>query len=81
LGKAPRNRGKFSLTRYFQAFKTGDKVLLKAEPSIHNGMYYRRFHARSGIITGKQGRCYTIQIQDLGKKKSVIVHPVHLRKA
>jgi len=80
LKKKPRDRGKFSLTRYFQKFKEGDKVLLKAEPSIHGGMYFRRFHAKAGVVSGKQGRCYVVDIDDLGKKKSLIVHPVHLRK-
>lgn len=80
LSKAPRNRGKFSLTRYFQKFREGDKVLLKAEPAIHNGMYFRRFHARRGTILGTQGRCYMVEIEDGGKTKRVIVHPVHMRK-
>jgi large subunit ribosomal protein L21e len=80
LGKAPRNRGKFSLTRYFQKFVEGDKVLLKAEPAIHGGMYFRRFHAKPGVVVGMQGRCYVVKIDDMGKKKLVIVNPVHLRK-
>ena len=80
LSKKPRNRGKFSLTNYFCQYKKGDRVLLKAEPSIHNGMYFRRFNARPGEITGKQGRCYLIKINDLGKEKELIVHPVHLRR-
>jgi len=78
--KKPRQRGKISLTNYFQKFKEGDKVLLKAEPAIHKGMYFRRFDARSGVITGTQGRCYLVKINDLGKEKSLIVHPIHLRK-
>lgn len=80
FSKKPSKRGKFSLTRYFQAFKIGDKVLLKAEPAIHNGMYFRRFNARSGTVERKQGDCYVIRINDLGKSKLLIVHPIHLRK-
>ena len=80
FSKDANKRGKFSLTKYFQTFKDGEKVLLQAEPAIHNGVYFKRFNARSGIVTGKQGRCYVIQIQDGGKEKSVIVHPIHLRK-
>jgi ribosomal protein L21E len=80
LSKEPRNRGKFSLTKYFQSFEEGDKVLLKAEPAIHKGMYFRRFNAKSGIVAGKQGRCYVVRINDSGKEKKVIVHPIHLRK-
>lgn len=79
--KKPANqRGKLSITRYFQKYKEGDKVLLKAEPSIHGGMYFRRFDSRMGEIVGKQGRCYLVKINDLGKTKMLIVHPVHLKR-
>ncbi|MEK6886437.1 MAG: 50S ribosomal protein L21e [Nanoarchaeota archaeon] len=79
FSKKPRMRGKFSLTSYFKKYNGGDKVLLKSEPSIHNGMYFKRFDARAGIIAGKQGRCYKVKINDLGKEKLLIVHPIHLR--
>ena len=78
--KKPSQRGKFSLTSYFQILKEGDKVLLKAEPAIQNGCYFRRFDSKSGVIAGKQGRCYIVKIDDLGKEKNLIVHPIHLRK-
>ena len=79
FSKKPSQRGKFSLTGYFQKYNDGDKVLLKSEPSIHNGMYFRRFDAKSGIISGKQGRYYKVKINDLGKEKTLIVHPIHMR--
>ena len=80
FSKKPSLRGKFSLTSYFQKLNEGDKVLLKAEPSVHKGMYFRRFDARPGVISGKQGRCYLVRVSDHGKEKKLIVHPVHLRK-
>ncbi len=80
FSKKANQRGKFSLTSYFRKFKDGDAVLLKSEPSIHNGMYFRRFDARSGVIVGSQGKCYIVAIEDLGKKKKLIVHPIHLRR-
>ncbi len=80
FSKKPRNRGKFSITKYFQKFKKGDKVLLKAEPAIHKGTYFRRFDARMGIVEKKQGRCYVVKVNDLGKEKSIIVHPIHLQR-
>lgn len=73
-------KGKMSLTRFFQTFNTGDKVVLKAEPSYQNGMYFPRFHGKSGIVEGKQGECYLVAFKDQNKQKVVIVHPVHLKK-
>ena len=78
--KHARRKGKISVTNYFQIFSDGDKVFLDVEPAVQKGMYYPRFMGRSGIITGKRGKCYQVQINDLGKEKTLIVHPVHLKR-
>lgn len=80
LRKGAKEKGKFSLTRYLQVFSIGEKVALKAEPQISNGMYNRRFHGRIGTITGKKGKCYAVGVRDGSKIKELIVHPVHLKK-
>lgn len=80
LQKARRQKGKISITKYFQEFSKGDKVLLKAEPSIHTGMYNPKYHSKVGIIKSKKGSCYNISIKDKSKEKIVVVHPVHLKK-
>ena len=81
LSKSPRTHGKISLTRYFQEFKVNEKVVLKAEPSFQKAMYFPRFHGLPGIITGKQGECYTVRIKDGNKTKNLVIHPIHLKKA
>ena len=78
--KQKRNRGKISITKYFQSFNSGDKVYLGVESAVQKGMYYPHFMGKSGIVKGKRGRCYEISINDMGKEKTLIVHPVHLRK-
>ncbi|MBI4439400.1 50S ribosomal protein L21e [Candidatus Woesearchaeota archaeon] len=78
--KHPRRRGKVSITRYFQSFSAGDKVILAVEPSVHKGMYFPRFHGRSGIVVGQCGSCYEVEVTDISKKKKLIVHPVHLKR-
>ncbi|MBW2992938.1 50S ribosomal protein L21e [Candidatus Woesearchaeota archaeon] len=80
LQKKTRAKGKISITKYFQEFDKGDKVLLAAEPAIQVGMYNPRFHSKVGIIESKRGHCYNIQIKDGGKEKILVVHPVHLRR-
>ena len=81
LGKEKRNRGKISLFNYFHAFNAGDRAYLYVEPAIQKGMYHPRFMGKSGIINGKRGNCYKVSISDGGKEKTLIVHPVHLRRA
>ena len=79
--KEKRQRGKVSITRYFQSFNAGDRIYLSVEPAVQKGMYYPRFMGKTGIVKGKRGRCYEITINDLGKEKTLIVHPVHLKRA
>ena len=78
--KGKREKGKISLSSYFQQLKAGDKVALKAESSIHQGMYWPRFHGKIGTVKGKTGSCYQILIKDKNKQKILTVHPVHLKK-
>lgn len=74
-------RGKVSLRHFLQTFQQGEKVKLAAEPAYQKGMYFPRFYGRVGVVTKKVGSCYEITIDDLGKTKTVVVHPVHLRQA
>jgi len=80
LSKPYRKKGKISLRKYFQKFNVDDKVILKAEPAIQKGMYHSPFYGKQGIVKGKQGRCYKVQIKDGSKQKVLIVHPVHLKR-
>ena len=80
LGKKTRAKGKISTSTYFQSLKIGSKVVLKAEPAIQKGMYFPRFYGKTGIVKEKHGTCYEVIINDNGKQKSLIVHPVHLKK-
>jgi len=80
LKKERRRKGKISITRYFQEFNTGDRVNLIVEPAVQKGMYHPRFMGKSGLVTGKTGECYHVEIKDMDKKKTVVVHPVHLKR-
>ncbi len=81
LKKSVKERGKVSLSRYFQEFNIGEKVFLKAEPAIQRGMFFIRFKGKAGEILKKRGSCYEIKIKDGKKIKTVISHPIHLKKA
>lgn len=80
MTKHARDKGKISITRYFQELNTGDKVVLKMEPSVISGTYHKRYHGKVAEVTSKKGKCYNVVISDQGVKKTLIVHPVHLRK-
>ena len=79
LRKNVKDRGRISITEFLQAFKIHDKVNLVAEPAYQKGMYYPRFHGKTGTVIGKRGDCYIVSIKDGMKEKKLIIHPVHLR--
>ncbi len=78
--KSIRQRGKISLSRYFQVFNEGERVCLTVEPSVQEGIYFPRFVGKTGLIKKKNGTCYEVSIKDHNKQKTIIVHPVHLKR-
>jgi len=80
LSKPRRSRGKISVKKFFQSFEKGDKVVLSAEPAVQKGMYFPRFHGKTGIIKKKIGSCYKVLIKDGKKEKIPLIHPIHLKK-
>lgn len=81
LKKKLRERGKLRVTKVMQEFEMGEKAYIDIEPSVQKGMPHPRFQGKSGIIKGKRGRAYIIEIEDGDKKKEIISLPVHLKKA
>src|SRR3989304_4934741 len=78
LRKVPRTRGKVTVTRQLQQFSIGDKVIIKQEPAIYNGMPHPKYKNKVGTVLEKRGLAYAVQIQDGGKAKIMISAPVHL---
>lgn len=79
LKKEIRRKGKISVSRFMQSFKAGQRVHLSIESSIHKGDYHTRFIGKTGIVKAARGRCYEVAINDKGKEKLLIIHPVHLK--
>lgn len=77
--KSMRERGKFSLTSFFQKFKPGDSVAVVRNLSFSLG-YPKRIQGRTGKVIDKRGSAYHVEIKDLNKPKRYIIKPIHLRK-
>ena len=80
LKKNVADKGKISIRNYLQKFNDNDKVILIAEPAVQRGMHHPRYQGKTGIIIGKQGTNYKVQIKDGNTKKVMITHPIHLKK-
>lgn len=74
-----RQKGKISISEFLKELKIGQAVVLKADPAYQKGFYHSRFHGKRGKIVEKKGSCYSVEINDKGKLKHLIVHPVHLK--
>jgi len=77
--KKIRTRGKFSISKFFQKFKEGDKVAIVIERSIQPS-FPKRIQGKTGKIKEKRGRAYVVLIKDGNKPKEFIVAPIHLKK-
>ena len=77
--KKQREHGKIKLSNYFQDFKEGERVAVVKELA-ERPKFPKTLQGRSGVIMNKRGHSYLVEIKDLNKKKSYIIHPVHLKK-
>lgn len=80
LRKRRRDRGKISVTRFLQEFEVGDRVVIRPESSYHRGIPHQRFIGMSGVIKGKRGRSYLVEIRDGKKIKTLFLPPIHLKR-
>jgi large subunit ribosomal protein L21e len=78
LRRRVRERGKTGLSKMLREYKSGDRVVVKLDPSIHKGMPHRRFHGRVGVIENKRGQAYVVNVTQCKAVKDIIVRPEHL---
>ena len=78
--KKPRKRGLGSVEKYLVDYNINDRVDIIADPSQHKrGLPHRRYHGKTGIIVGKRGRCFEVEVKLQNKKKLLIIGREHLR--
>jgi large subunit ribosomal protein L21e len=78
--KDVRERGSIPpLSLLMKEYKEGEKVLIKVNPAIHKGLPHRRYQGRIGIVVGKRGRSYEVEVRLGDKMKKLYVRPEHLR--
>ncbi|MEM4325868.1 MAG: 50S ribosomal protein L21e [Candidatus Pacearchaeota archaeon] len=78
-GRRIRERGKISLSRYFQKINKGDRVIIKVNLAKPIN-FPKRMQGRTGVVEGIRGRAFIIKLKDMGKEKKFIIDPIHLKK-
>jgi large subunit ribosomal protein L21e len=74
-------RHKFTVTPYLREFKEDDRVVVLPNPSSHNGMPHIRFKGAAGVVKGRKGDSYTVEVNIGNKTKTIIARPEHLNPA
>jgi large subunit ribosomal protein L21e len=72
-------RGKFTVTPYLRKLNQDDKVVIKQNPSSHKGMPHIRFKGLTGIVKGKRGNSYIVEVKVGSKIKTIMSRPEHLK--
>jgi large subunit ribosomal protein L21e len=80
LKNTPRERGTSPPQRAIQEYEDGESVHLHIDPSVPKGRFHPRFNGHTGVVVGKQGRCYNVKIHDGSKAKTLVAAPAHLKR-
>tara|TARA_Y100000310_G_C20396373_1_gene675291 strand:- start:271 stop:531 length:261 start_codon:yes stop_codon:yes gene_type:complete len=77
--KTLRERGKIRFSEYFKSLETGERVAIKREQSVA-ASFPERVQGRTGVVTGKKGNSYIVDVMEFNKKKTFIIQPIHLKR-
>ena len=69
---------KFTVTPYLKRLAENERVIVRQNPSSHKGMPHIRFRGSSGVVLGKRGDAYLVEVKIGNKKKTIISRPEHL---
>ncbi|MEM2932808.1 MAG: 50S ribosomal protein L21e [Candidatus Pacearchaeota archaeon] len=78
-----RERGKIRLSEYFKELKPGDRVMLVPTlnaPLFTKLSYDKSYKGLAGVVKGKRGKCYIVEVKKGSKLKTIITHALHLKK-
>jgi large subunit ribosomal protein L21e len=62
-----------------RSFSIGDKVCINPAPS-QEGLPHPRYRGRHGVVVGRRGNSYVVEVRIGGSTKKLIVPGMHLRK-
>ena len=72
-------REKFTVEKYLQEFKEGDKVIIKIDSSSQKSMPHYRYQGSVGTIKEKRGRGYIVSVKLGNKPMTLTTKSEHLK--
>lgn len=74
-------RARKGLSVYLRKYEIGSKVHININPASISTAPHRRFQGLTGVVVGKRGRAYIVEVNLGNEKKTVITTPEHLEPA
>ena len=72
-------REKFKPEDYVKEFKPGERVLVKIESASHRGMPHPIFKSSVGLVKGKRGRSFVVEVRSGKSLKTITARSEHLK--
>ena len=64
VSRSKSERSRLNISRIMHDYSEGDSVAIVLDGGQQMGMPHRRFNGKTGVITGKQGRAWVIEVKD-----------------
>ncbi len=69
---------KKAVTKLFSEFSPGTTVRVNIDSSIHGGMPPVLFQGKTGIVLGKRGNSFEVEIKNGKMRKTIVAGAAHL---
>ncbi|MFW9835426.1 MAG: 50S ribosomal protein L21e [Candidatus Thorarchaeota archaeon] len=79
MSKRIRQRGLSSPNKVLIDYQVGQSVDIVIDSGFHKGMPHRRYHGRTGIVTGLRGRAVVVDVGLGNATKTLIIRREHLQ--
>ncbi|MCX8204288.1 MAG: 50S ribosomal protein L21e [Candidatus Nezhaarchaeota archaeon] len=79
LSKHPRERGMRGLGNLLQEYNVGQRVAIDIDPTYIETAPHKRFQGLVGIVTGRRGSAYIVEVFLGNKRKNIITKAEHLK--
>ena len=76
--KFKRGKEKTTVNKLLQELEVGAKVHIDIDSSIHSGMPFRRYQGSTGVVTGRRGAIFKVEVGKGSSARTLLVHPGHL---
>jgi len=73
-------RSKFTVEKFMKEFDTGQRVVVKQDPSSQSSMPHKRYRGKIGTVEGKRGMAYVVDVKIGKTNKQIITKPEHLKQ-